>query len=150
MESTGLGGMGGEIRFSGIIGYGWSGALGYVSADGKNGSSFYANINFGVGYDVGPSFSLFSVNRPAGHDLKIGDFAERGMSYSGSAFFFNSSYGRTDQNQRFGIKDMVPSNFGTGPVGYTTSSLGINPFGFGGSYQYGGTQLFWTTPPAKK
>ncbi|SIS29988.1 RHS repeat-associated core domain-containing protein [Chryseobacterium joostei] len=146
---SGQGGMGGEFRFSTIVGYGWSGALGYVAANGNNGSSFYANINFGAGFDVGPSLSLYSVNPPVDHDFKVGDFEGRGMGYSGTAFFLNGSYGGTDENQKFGVKDLIPSNFGSGPTGYTTTGMGVNPFGFGGSYQYGATKLFWTTPPKK-
>ncbi|WP_300686466.1 RHS repeat-associated core domain-containing protein, partial [Chryseobacterium sp.] len=143
------GGMGGEFRFSMIVGYGWSGALGYVSADRNNGSSFYANINFGVGLDMGPALDLYSVNPPEGHDFKIGDIEGRGMSYSGSAFFLNGSYGGTDYDGTFQLRDMNPSNFGLnkqGANGYTTTGIGINPFGFGGSYQYGHTKSFWTTP----
>ncbi|MEG1218754.1 DUF6443 domain-containing protein [Chryseobacterium sp.] len=149
---SGQGGMGGEFRFSTIVGYGWSGALGYVSANGNNGSSFYANINFGAGLDIGPSLSLYSVNPPVGHDFKIGDIEGRGMSYSGSAFFLNGSYGGTDYDGSFQFRDMNSSNFGLnkgGANGYTTTGIGVNPFGFGASYQYGHTKSFWTTPPKK-
>lgn len=141
--------MGGEFRFSMIVGYGWSGSLGYVSANENNGSSFYANINLGVGFDMGPAFDLYSVNPPEGHDFKIGDIEGRGMSYSGSAFFLNGSYGGTDYDGAFQLRDMNPSNFGLnkqGANGYTTTGIGINPLGFGGSYQYGHTKSFWTTP----
>ncbi|MBL1223236.1 RHS repeat-associated core domain-containing protein [Chryseobacterium sp. L7] len=146
---AGSGGMGGEFRFSTIIGAGWSGAIGYVSADNNNGSSFYANINFGVGYDVGPSFSMYSVTPAAGHDFKIGDFAGNGMSYSGGVPFLNASYGGTDYDGKFQFRDMSPSNFGlnnNGAKGYTTFGIGTNPIGLGLSYQYGATKLFGTTP----
>ncbi len=53
------------------------------------------------------------------------------MGYSGTAFFLNGSYGGTDENQKFGVKDLIPSNFGSGPTGYTTTGMGVNPFGFG-------------------
>ncbi|SEW49662.1 RHS repeat-associated core domain-containing protein [Chryseobacterium wanjuense] len=152
MPSIGLGGMGGEIKFSQIYGVGYSIAIGYVSADGNNGSSFYVTPSFGVGYDVGPSFSLYSVNQPAGHDFKIGDFQGQGMSYGVSAFFLNGSYGGSDYNGSFQFSDTNPSNFGLskqGAKGYTTTGGGINPFGFGASYQYGKTHLFWTTPAKK-
>ncbi|MGU3377689.1 RHS repeat-associated core domain-containing protein, partial [Chryseobacterium sp. M5A1_1a] len=147
--SSGSGGMGGEIRFSTIVAYGWSVALGYAASNGNNGSTFYANVNFGVGFDIGPSLSLYSVNPPSGHDFKIGDVEGVGMSYSGSAFFLNGAYGGTDENQKFSFKDLNPKNFGSGPTGYTTTGIGINPFGFGGSYQYGTTKSFWTKSPKK-
>ncbi|MDV7699179.1 RHS repeat-associated core domain-containing protein [Chryseobacterium soli] len=149
---SGQGGMGGEFRFSAIVGYGWSGALGYVSANGNNGSSFYANINFGAGFDMGPSLSLYSVNPPVGHDFKVDDFEGIGMGYSATAFFLNASHGGTDYDGSFQFRDMNPNNFGLnkqGSKGYTTTSMGVNPTGFGASYQYGGTKLFWTTPPKK-
>ncbi|MDQ0783429.1 hypothetical protein [Chryseobacterium sp. W4I1] len=121
----------------------------YVSADNNNGSSFYANINFDVDYDVGPSLSMYSVTPAEGHDFKIGDFAGNGMSYSGGVPFLNASYGGTDYDGRFQLRDMNPSNFGlnnNGAKGYTTFGIGTNPIGAGGSYQYGATKLFWTTP----
>ena len=144
--------MGGEFRFSAIVGYGWSGTLGYVAANGNNGSSFYANINFGAGFDIGPSLSLYSVNPPVDHDFKVDDFEEIRMSYSATAFFLNGSHGGTDYDGSFQFRDMNPNNFGLnkqGSKGYTTTSMGVNPTGFGASYQYGGTKLFWTTPPKK-
>ncbi|MFC6269843.1 RHS repeat-associated core domain-containing protein [Frigoriflavimonas asaccharolytica] len=82
MSSKGLGGMGGELKFSQIYGVGYSVAVGYVSADGKNGSSFYITPSTGVGYDSGVSLSLFSVNRPDNRNFNINDFKGNGMSYN--------------------------------------------------------------------
>ncbi|MEI3790540.1 RHS repeat-associated core domain-containing protein [Chryseobacterium sp. CCNWLW24] len=149
---AGFGGMGAEFRYSCIVGQGWSGALGYVSADNNNGSSFYFNINYGVGYDLGPSLSMYSVTPAAGHDFKVEGFAGNGMSYSGGVPFLNASYGGTDYDGKFQFRDMKPSNFGlnnNGAKGYTTFGIGTNPIGFGSSYQYGTTKLFGTKPSKK-
>ncbi|RXM41070.1 sugar-binding protein [Chryseobacterium sp. CH21] len=149
LQLAGSGGMGVEFRYSSIVGQGWSAALGYVSADNTNGSSFYFNINYGVGYDVGPSLSMYSVTPAAGHHFKVEDFAGNGMGYSGGIPFINASYGGTDYDGKFQLRDMKPSNFGlnnNGAKGYTTFGIGTNPIGLGLSYQYGTTKLFGTNP----
>jgi len=152
LQLAGSGGMGAEFRYSSIVGQGWSAALGYVSADSNNGSSFYFNINYGVGYDVGPSLSMYNITPAAGHHFKVEDFAGNGMGYSAGIPFLNASYGGTDYDGKFQLRDMNPSNFGlnnNGAKGYTTFGIGINPIGFGASYQYGTTKLFGTQTSKK-
>ena len=149
MSSSSLGGMGAELKLSQIYGVGYSVAIGYVSANGNNGSSFYITPSVGVGLDSGLSFSLFSVNPQSnGHDFNVHDFKGNGMSYNGSVPILGTSYGGSDNTNGFQVQDMNPQNFGLGRTGYTTTGVGLN-WGAGASYQYGKTLLFGTTQPKK-